>query len=117
MVKKDSLIEVGERTALVRRDVIGLIALDFVLRLVWRGVMRVALVIEVRRVHRDDGSAHAPRLGVPPNVVTNRELLTHDSILPTLIAEDKPCEQNTDSSPQLWITRWITCEKAPLGCS
>ena len=36
-----------QRRALVYRDVIGLVALDFVLRVVGAGVVRVALPVEV----------------------------------------------------------------------
>lgn len=52
--------QVPEHGTLVQRDVIGFIALDFVLRLVRRGTMDVALVIDRSRVNLDNCPAHPP---------------------------------------------------------
>ncbi len=41
-------------------DVVGLVALDFVLGIVGRGAMGVALVVEVRGVDFDDSAADVP---------------------------------------------------------
>ena len=52
-----------QRRALVYRDVIGLVALDFVLRVVGAGVVRVALPVEVLLVHLGDVPAHVAGFG------------------------------------------------------
>src|SRR5690554_7169442 len=72
-----SVIEERHRTALVRGDVIGLVARDLVLRIVIAGTMRVTLVVEVGRVHLRDPPAHATRLRVPADVISDLEALGH----------------------------------------
>jgi hypothetical protein len=67
-----------QRRAFVHGDVIGLIALDFVLRIIRAGVVRVALVIDVLGMHLDDPAADAPGLRVPGHVVADFELSWHD---------------------------------------
>ena len=44
-----------KRAAFVGRDMIGLVALDFVLRIVLRSVMHMTLVVEICGVDSDDG--------------------------------------------------------------
>ena len=67
-------------TALVRRDVIGLVALDFVLGIILRRVMRMALVVEVEGMNLDDRPRHPPRFGIPAHVITDFELREHFTI-------------------------------------
>lgn len=55
--------DVVQRRPLVHRDVIGLVALDFVLRVVGAGVVRVALPVEVLLVHLGDVPAHVAGFG------------------------------------------------------
>ena len=50
-----SLRCVFERAALVGRDMIGFVAFDFVLRIVFRSVMDMTFVIKVRGMDDDDG--------------------------------------------------------------
>ena len=59
------------------RDMIGLVALDFVLRIVFRGVMHMALVVKVSGVDRHDGARHPARLGIPAYVIADLESLSH----------------------------------------
>jgi hypothetical protein len=59
------------------RDMIGLVALDFVLRIVFRGVMHMALVVEVSGVDRDNGARHPACLGIPAYVISDFESLSH----------------------------------------
>src|SRR5690348_17979531 len=68
-----SLREFGECLALVRGDVVGLVALDLVLRIVLAGAVRVALVVEVAGMDPDDGAGDAARFGVPADVVADLE--------------------------------------------
>ena len=44
-----------ERPALMGRDMIGFVAFDFVLRIVFRSVMDITFVIKVRGMDSDDG--------------------------------------------------------------
>src|SRR5438874_811337 len=52
-------------------NMIGLIALDFILRLVLSGVMRVALVIRVLRMDLYNPAADMPGLGIPRDVIAH----------------------------------------------
>ena len=52
---------------------VRLVALDLVLRLVLAGMVDVALVVDVPRVHAEDMAAHAPGLGIPADVVAALE--------------------------------------------
>src|SRR5699024_1345013 len=65
--------------ALVGGDVIGLVALDLVLRFLRRSTATVALVVEVGGVDLRDGPRDLPGLGVPSHMVTDREFAHHDS--------------------------------------
>src|SRR6185437_1354234 len=55
-------IDFMQRRTLMHRDVIGLVALDLVLRIVGARVMGVTLVLDVFRVHPGDFPAHVPCL-------------------------------------------------------
>lgn len=58
-------------------DMIGRIALDFILRLVLTRVMRMALVIRVLRMNLDNPASNMPSLGIPSDVITDLETLSH----------------------------------------
>lgn len=61
--------------AFVSSNVIGLVALDFVLRVFFRGTVRVPLVIEIFGVNGNDGAADPAGLGIPADVITHLEWL------------------------------------------
>ena len=63
--------------AFVHRDVVGLVALDFILRFIRARMMGIALVIHVAGMHTDDRSADVPGLGVPSDVITDPESPVH----------------------------------------
>src|SRR5262249_60189204 len=63
-------------------DMVCLIALDFVLRLGLRGVMRVPLIVHVLGMDLDDPAADMPGLGIPGDVIADSESFAH-LILPT----------------------------------
>lgn len=81
MVKKVSfaffLTCVGEGGAFVSRDVVRLVAFDFILRIVRRGVMRVAFVEKILGVDGDDLSRHPTGLGIPAYVIPDFEFFLH----------------------------------------
>lgn len=64
-------------TAFMSRDVIGPIALDFVLGIIFRGMMDMTFIVEVAGVDGDDRPRHPARLGIPAYVIANLESLGH----------------------------------------
>src|SRR5665213_2543301 len=68
---------VFQRAALVGRDVIALVAFDFILRIAGRGVVRVALVVEVLGVDGNDLPRDMTGLGVPSHMIADFEPLGH----------------------------------------
>src|SRR5687767_9878104 len=73
---------VFEGAALVGRDMIGLVALDLVLGIVFRRAMPMALVVEIPGVDGDDGPGHPASLGVPAHMIPNLERPCHHAALP-----------------------------------
>jgi hypothetical protein len=72
-----------ERATLVGRDMIGFVAFDFVLRIVFRSVMDMTFVIKVRGMDGDDRPCHTASFGIPAYVIAYRESPIHlsDSLL------------------------------------
>jgi hypothetical protein len=73
--------EASQHGSLVQGDVIGLVALDFVLRLVRAGTVNVAFVINVSSMDFDDFSAHPPGFRIPAHVIADFECLDHGAVL------------------------------------
>jgi hypothetical protein len=71
--------EASQHRDLVQGDVIGLVALDFILRLVRCSMVDVAFVIDVPSMDFDDFSAHPPGFRIPAHVIANLERLDHSS--------------------------------------
>ena len=61
----------------MHRNVIGLTALDFILRIVLARVMGMSLVVDVFDMHFDDRAADMAGLRVPRYLITNFEALRH----------------------------------------
>lgn len=73
-----------QRRAFVYRDVVALIALNFILRVILACMMRIALVSKVRCVCLNNLSRDVPSLRVPSNVITDLEFVRHgSSFMPT----------------------------------
>ena len=70
-------------------DVVALVTLDFILRLVLAGVMRVAFVGNVRGVFFDNRSADVPRLRVPHHAIADLQVPCHGSSTPVPIVPDQ----------------------------
>ena len=62
-------------------NMIGLIAFDLVLRVIFGSVMHIAFVIEILGVDGDDGPRHAARLRIPGDMVADFERLGHLRLL------------------------------------
>src|SRR5437773_10268147 len=73
-----SVVHPSQHRALVQGDVVGLVALDFILWLSLARVVGVPFVINVFRVHLDDFPADVPSLRVPGYVIVHFELSLHD---------------------------------------
>ena len=70
-------VDTFQHRGLVQGDVIGLVALDFILRLVPGGMVDVAFVIDVPSMDFDDFSAYPPSFRIPAYVIANLERLDH----------------------------------------
>src|SRR5262245_3011511 len=69
----------SERSSLVQGDVLGLVALDLVLRVVLARMVDVSLPIHVFRIHLDDPAADASGLRVPAHMIAQLEPFRHAS--------------------------------------
>jgi hypothetical protein len=78
-----SLRCVFERGTLVGRDMIGFVAFDFVLSIVFRSVMDMTFIIKVRGMDGDDGPCHTASFGIPAYMIAYLESPIHlsDSLL------------------------------------
>lgn len=66
-------------------DMVGLVALDFILRGVGRGVVRMTLVVKVAGMDGDDPARNAPGFRIPGDMIADLEVVTHvDGPLPPL---------------------------------
>jgi hypothetical protein len=63
--------------AFMHRDVFGLAALDFILRIIFARVVSVSLVINVLCMHFDDRAADMASLGVPRHLIAHFEPFRH----------------------------------------
>jgi len=58
-------------------DMLSLVALDFILRVVMTSVVGMAFVVHVPGMDFDNLSADVSRFGIPPNMVTDLEAMSH----------------------------------------
>ena len=91
--------ETSQHGGLVQGDVIGLVALDFVLRLVRGGTVNVALVIDILSMDFDDFSAHPPGFRIPAHVIADFECLDHCAVLVRPVRAKKPPTEAFGVSP------------------
>src|SRR5262245_1172776 len=75
----------------VQGDVVGLLALDLVLRVVLARMVDVSLPVHVFRMHLDDPAADASGLRVPGHMIAHLELFRHAPIAPPLQWRLKYC--------------------------
>jgi len=74
---RTSIAQPGERGALVEGDMLGLAALDLVLRIVRARMVGVAVDLELAGMHADDRAADATGLGIPAHAIVNLEAFRH----------------------------------------
>ena len=75
--ERRSGMRLSQRCTFVHRDVVGLVALDFILWIVRARVMRVSLVISIFCMNLDDLAADMTRFRVPRHVIANFEFRSH----------------------------------------
>src|SRR5437016_14583846 len=68
----------SQRYTLMHGDVVGLVALDFILWLILARVVDVPFVLNICGVHLDDCPADMSGLRVPDHVITDLECSLHD---------------------------------------
>jgi hypothetical protein len=78
---KSLTLDLRQSAALVHGDVVGFVALDLVLRIIFRAVMYIALEVYVARMFPDDNAFNVTGFGVPSDMVPDRELLYHPASL------------------------------------
>lgn len=66
-----------EGAAFVGGDVVGLVALDLILRLILARAMRMALVVKVARVDGDDRPRHSASFRIPADMIADRKSSRH----------------------------------------
>jgi hypothetical protein len=75
--RSPSAMRVFKGTALVGGNMIGLVAFDFILGIVFRGVMHMTFVVKISGVDRDNNPRHSACLGIPAYMIANLERLSH----------------------------------------
>src|SRR5450759_4583118 len=90
--------EASQHRRFVQGDVIGLVALDFILRLVRGGMVYVTFVVDVTSVHFDDFPAHPSGFRIPTHVIAYLERLDHLRLFSQLSATPT-WPRNTNSPP------------------
>ena len=81
-------------------DRIRLVAFDFILRLIFSGMMSVALVIRVLRMDLDNPAADVPGLRIPSGVIALFETFSH-----LILANAQRCKPVQHSTLQLTATK------------
>lgn len=61
----------------MHRDMVGLVAFDFILRFIRVGVMCVPFVVDVLHMDLDDPATDTSGLGIPAHVVADFEAFRH----------------------------------------
>ena len=73
-----SVAKPGQRRTLVEGDMLGLAALDLVLRRFGARMMRVAVNIEIARMDANDRAADTPGLGISAHMIADLEFAFHE---------------------------------------
>src|SRR5262245_53166414 len=74
---QQSMQQAPQRTPLVQGDVIGLVALDGILRIIGARMMDVALVGYIPLIHPHDATTHAAGFRIPADVISDLECPGH----------------------------------------
>jgi hypothetical protein len=83
-----SVAKSGERRAFVEGDVLGLAALDLVLRRFRARMVRVAVNIEIACMDANDRPADAPGFRIPAHMIADLEFVFHEHFRTAWCASD-----------------------------
>src|SRR5687767_13319778 len=75
--RSPSLEDCLEGAALMGGDMIGLVAFDLVLRIIFRRVTHMALIVKIFRMDGDNDARHSAGLGIPAYMIANLEPFSH----------------------------------------
>lgn len=78
-VNRPILFDFLQGTSFVRRNVVCLVTLNFILWIVFRRMMRISLVVKVLRMDLHDRAADVASFGVPGHMIANFKLLPHNN--------------------------------------
>ncbi len=106
-----SATKLSQRFPFVQRYVIGLVALDLVLRVILARMMDVTLVVQVFGVHSYDATADPAGFGIPTHVIADFEYLSHNEPLGRVhfnhsTAEDASPTSLNSAHPCTWAGVW-----------
>jgi hypothetical protein len=73
-----SAISLVQGRAFVHRDVVGLVALDFILRFILAGAVHMSFVVNILEVDPDNRAAHVSCFRIPRHMIANCEPLSHE---------------------------------------
>ncbi len=79
-IRPQRLVKASQYRSFVQGDMIGFIALDFILRLIRAGMVNVTFVGNVTPMHFDNFSTNPASFRIPTYMIANLERLTHGSI-------------------------------------
>jgi hypothetical protein len=88
-----SVIRILQRRAFVHCDVVGLVALDFILRVFLARVVGISFLINISCVHFNDLAADLSRLRVPRHVIPYAKFSRHLVPLRSIILRDAGFKQ------------------------
>jgi hypothetical protein len=77
-------------------NMIRVITLNFILRFVSTGVVRVPLIIGVLRVNLDDSAADMPGFGIPGHVIADFKTFRHVILRQATVLTTGPTENDTE---------------------
>ena len=69
--------DLPQSRSLMHGDVVRFVAFDFILRILWAGVMCVAFIINGFGVDLDNPAADPTGFGIPSDVIADFELFSH----------------------------------------
>jgi hypothetical protein len=96
-------------------NMVGLGALDLILRNVRAGMMGVAFDIDGACVHAYDRAADASRLGIPTRAIADFEVIRHDdSMLKSADSVKLSPKCRTDHASRIEIEQHLSAVQSPL---
>jgi hypothetical protein len=70
-------INLVQHRSFMQGNVIGLVALDLELRIIFAGMMRITFVFRIARVYLDYPAGHMAGFGIPADAIADPEFFAH----------------------------------------